>query len=98
MKYGTVYQDSIRIREELFADGEQRKENVIRYYDMSWKEITKEQYEALREDCIRDKQETAAYQNWTCFSRDETEGGTLAPELTEKEIISRLFHSFLGSR
>lgn len=41
---------------------------------------------------------TAAYQNRTCFFRDETEGGALAPELTEKEIISRLFHSFPGSR
>lgn len=98
LKDGIIYQDSIRIHEELFADGEQRKENVIHYYDMSWKEITKEQYEALREDYISDKQETAAYQNWTCFSRDETEGGALAPELTEEEIILRLFHSFLGSR
>lgn len=94
LKDGTVYQDSIRSSEQLFADGEQRKEDETRYYNMAWEEITKEQYDALRDDYIRDKQETAVYQDWARFSQDELEGG----RLTKEEIVSRLFYSFLGSR
>lgn len=98
LKDGVVYQDSIRQREEIFHDGD-GQEDEIYYFNMTTKadgtaeEITKEQYETIQEDYVKDMTEVRVYQNWTYFSWDEITQG----EISEETICRKLFGSYLGS-
>ena len=101
LKDGVVYQDSIRQRTEIFHE-EDGMEDENYYYSMSLdedgaamdiKEVTKEQYEAIREEYIREMAEIKVYQNWSYFQWDEIAQG----EISEEAICRKLFESVLGS-
>ena len=101
LKDGVVYQDSIRRRTEIFHE-EDGQEDEIYYYSISLdeggaaideKEITKEQYEAIHEEYIREMAEIRVYQNWCYFWWDEIAQG----EISEEAICRKLFESVLGS-
>ena len=101
LKDGVVYQDSILRRTEIFHE-ENGQEDEIYYYSISLdeggaaideKEVTKEQYEAIREKYIREMAESRVYQNWTYFWWDEITQG----EISEEVICRRLFESAIGS-
>lgn len=101
LKDGVVYQDSIRRRTEIFHE-EDGQEDEVYYYSISLdeggaaideKEITKEQYEAIREEYIREMAEIGVYQNWSYFRWDEIAQG----EISEEAICRKLFESVLGS-
>ncbi|MDE7271360.1 MAG: hypothetical protein K2N81_12925, partial [Acetatifactor sp.] len=101
LRDGVVYQDSIRRRTEIFHE-EDGQEDENYYYSISLdeggaaideKEITKEQYEAIREEYIREMAEIRVYQNWCYFWWDEIAQG----EISEEAICRKLFESVLGS-
>ena len=96
-----MYQDSIRRRTEIFhkTDGQ---EDETYYYGITLdeggaaideKEVTEEQYEAIREEYIREMTEIRVYQNWNYFRWDEIAQG----EISEETICRKLFESALGS-
>lgn len=101
LKDGVVYQDSIRRRTEYFGNGAGYQEEEIHYYGMeeneeeyiSDEEITKEQYETIREKYIRDMTEVKVCQGWEYFLQKEIAEG----DITEETICTRLLDSFLGS-
>ena len=97
LKDGVVYQDSIRRWTKIFHE-----EDENYYYSMSFdedgeamdiKEVTKEQYEAIREEYIREMAEIKVYQNWSYFQWNEIAQG----EISEEAICRKLFESVLGS-
>jgi len=101
LKDGVVYQDSIRRRSE-FLHKEDGQENETHYYSISLdengaaideKEVTEEQYKAMREEYIREMAEIRVYQNWSYFRWDELAQG----EISEEAICRKLFESALGS-
>lgn len=98
LKDGIVYQDSIRTCSR-FAHSEGEEEEVC-YYTMPMgnedeaQEITKEQYEKIRDAYVEEMTPVNVYQNWVSFSQDELEKGGYS----EEEIRLKLFESFLGSR
>lgn len=85
MKDQMVYQDSIRNNTKYYDE--------IKYYDMALKEITKEQYEEIRENYVKDMTEENVYFNWVYFSSEEAAGGTSSRDL----ISFRLFESYIQS-
>ena len=98
---GIVYQDSIRWQERFFY-GEEDREDEIHYYSMTVdaendtvekKEVTEEQYEAIREEYVRDMTETGVYHNWVYFPWEEITQGNIS----EEAICMKLFESALGS-
>ena len=97
LKDGVVYQDSIRRME--FWHKEDGQEDETHYYSISLdenaaideKEVTEEQYEAIREEYIREMVEIRVYQNWSYFLWDEK------GEISEEAICRKLFESVLGS-
>lgn len=90
-----------RIRVQAYHDGDGQEDEVY-YYNMTLKadgtaeEITKEQYEAIREDYVRDMTEVRVYQNWTYFPWDEIARGDVSKD-SEETICRKLFGSYLGS-
>ena len=101
LKDDVVYQDCIRRRTEIFhrADGQG---DETHYYSLmsdedgaaiDEKEVTKEQYEEIRQEYIREMAEVRVYQNWSYFQWDETAQG----EISEEAICRKLFESAIGS-
>lgn len=101
LKDNVVYQDAIRQKEHFFSR-EDGQEDEIHYYnynkesDTPWdsEEITEEQYEAIREEYVRNMEQRSVYQNRVCFRQNET----LPESLSEEAIRMELFQSALGSR
>lgn len=98
LKEGVVYQDSIRQWEQFFHE-EDGREDEIHYYSMekdttgAAEEITEEQYEAIREEYVKDMVETGVHLNWVYFQWDEITQGNISGEA----ICMKLFESALGS-
>lgn len=98
LKEGVVYQDSIRQWEQFFHE-EDGREDEIHYYSMgkdatgAAEEITEEQYEAIREEYVKDMVETGVHLNWVYFQWDEITQGSIS----EEAICMKLFESALGS-
>lgn len=98
LKDGVVYQDSIRTCSRL-TDSEGGEEEVHYYtipieYEENEKEITKEQYERIRDSYVEEMTPVNIYQNWVGFSQEELEEGGCPADV----IQLRLLESFLGSR
>lgn len=94
LKEGTVYQDSIRTCSRFTDAATGKEENHYYRIEDTEKEITEEEYEAVRKDYIKDMEEIRICQRWTEFTDAELAGG----EISAEAVSLRLLSSYLESK